>query len=156
MQTPNQDHPHVVAPPPLIFAACLAVGLGLHWLWPVSLPLRFQLRNLGVVLVVIAASLALSAGIVMRKARTSIRPDKPSTTVVTAGPFGYTRNPLYLSLCLLNAGIALRLGGLIPLLMTVVLATILHQGVILREEKYLAGKFGSAYADYCSRVRRWL
>ena len=92
----------------------------------------------------------------MRKAGTNIRPDKPSTTVVTAGPFGFTRNPMYLSLCLLNTGIALLVGGLFPLLMTLVLAVILHSGVILREEHYLAKKFGADYDSYRRRVRRWI
>jgi protein-S-isoprenylcysteine O-methyltransferase Ste14 len=33
---------------------------------------------------------------------------------------------------------------------------VIHNGVILREEKYLAGKFGEEYSSYKTRVRRWL
>jgi protein-S-isoprenylcysteine O-methyltransferase Ste14 len=63
---------------------------------------------------------------------------------------------MYLSLCLLHAGIALLLCWIMPLAMTVVLATVLHFGVILREEKYLAAKFGASYLNYQKSVRRWL
>ena len=156
MQAPEHDRPRIVAMPPLIFVACLVVGLGLHWLCPVSLLYRLPLRVLGGSLLGVAAALSISASAVMRKAGTNIRPDKPSTTVVTAGPFGFTRNPMYLSLCLLNTGIALLVGGLFPLLMTLVLAVILHSGVILREEQYLAKKFGADYDTYRRRVRRWI
>jgi len=141
--------------PPLLFAACLGVGLGLHGLFPIALTPAGPLRAVGISFLVTSAAIAISASAVMRKAGTHIRPDKPATTVVTAGPFRFTRNPMYLSLCLLNTGIALLVCGLIPLLMTAVLATILQQGVILREEKYLAAKFGPAYVDYRNRVRRW-
>lgn len=151
----SPDHPKVIALPPLIFAASLGVGLGLHWLLPISLSPVGPLRAVGTVLLLTSAVIALSASAVMRKAGTNIRPDKPTTTIVTSGPYRFTRNPMYLSLCLLNTGIALLVGGLIPLLMTMVLATILQLGVIVREEKYLAAKFGQAYVDYRSRVRRW-
>ena len=156
MDIKNQDHPGVIAFPPLIFAACLTLGLGLHWLMPVMLSPRLPLQILGGVLLISSASTAIVASFVMRKAGTNVRPDKPATTIVTAGPFRFTRNPMYLSLCLLNTGIALLVCGLFPLLMTVVLATILQWGVIVREEKYLTTKFGPTYVDYCRNVRRWL
>jgi len=156
MQTQGTDIPGVIAYPPLIFAACLGLGLGLHWLKPIPLSPPAPLRVVGIVLLVASATLSLWASAVMRRAETNIRPDRPATTVVTAGPFRFTRNPLYLSLCLLNAGIALVLSGLIPLLMTVVLVTILQRGVIVREERYLKAKFGAVYSDYSCRVRRWL
>ena len=39
---------------------------------------------------------------------------------------------------------------LVPLLL------VMHYGVILREERYLEGKFGDAYRQYRSKVRRYL
>jgi protein-S-isoprenylcysteine O-methyltransferase Ste14 len=156
MNSPEHDHPNIIAYPPLIFAVCVGLGLGFHWLLPMPLSPPLPLRIFGLVLLIISASVSLTASATMRKAGTNIRPDRPSTTVVSTGPFRFTRNPLYLSLCLLNTGIALLVCDLIPLLMTAVLIGVLHFGVILREEKYLAAKFGQAYADYCHQVRRWL
>jgi protein-S-isoprenylcysteine O-methyltransferase Ste14 len=31
-----------------------------------------------------------------------------------------------------------------------------HWRIVLREEKYLEAKFGVAYRDYKTRVRRWI
>ena len=156
MNAPAKDSPRIIGLPPLIFAACLGLGLGLHWLHPIPLSPRVPLRVAGIFLLVVAAAISLSALAIMRTAGTNVRPDRPSTAVVTSGSFRFTRNPLYLSLCLLHAGIALVVGGLAPLLLTLALAIILHLGVILPEEEYLEAKFGTVYSGYCSRVRRWL
>lgn len=92
----------------------------------------------------------------MVKAGTNIRPDKPALAIVTAGPFRLTRNPMYLSLCLLQLGLGLLINGLIPLLLVIPLALTLHFGVILREERYLTAKFGETYTHFQSHVRRWI
>jgi protein-S-isoprenylcysteine O-methyltransferase Ste14 len=156
MQKPAVDAPGVIAFPPLILAVTLVVGVGAHFLYPVALSPQLPLRILGAVLVVAAGCTALLARAAMLKAGTNVLPTKPSTAIVTGGPFRITRNPMYLSLCLLNLGIGLLLCDLVPVVLTVALAAVLHTGVILREERYLEGKFGEVYSDYCRRVRRWI
>jgi protein-S-isoprenylcysteine O-methyltransferase Ste14 len=76
--------------------------------------------------------------------------------VVRSGPFRYTRNPMYLSLILLYLGgtLAFRLAWGLLFLVPVFLA--LHFGVIVPEEQHLDSKFGSDYAEYKRRVRRWV
>ncbi len=156
MITREKDHPGVITYPPLIFLGCLLAGVGTHWLLPATLVPALPFKIAGALLVVLAGSLAGAARKAMKNAGTNIRPDRPATTIVTAGPYRLTRNPMYLALCLLHAGIALLLCWLAPLLATIALAVILHFGVILREEKYLAAKFGSVYLKYQQKVRRWL
>jgi len=85
-----------------------------------------------------------------------VRPDRPTTAVVTAGPFGFTRNPLYLSLCLLNLALGLILADIWLIVTTAIMAVVLQWGVISREERYLEAKFGEVYVAYRKRVRRWL
>ncbi|MFT3870173.1 MAG: isoprenylcysteine carboxylmethyltransferase family protein [Nibricoccus sp.] len=156
MTAPEQDHPGVITYPPLIFLFCLLTGLALHWLAAVTLTPHLPFRILGGALVMLAGFLAGSARSAMNKAGTNILPTKPTLAIVASGPYRFTRNPMYLALCLLHAGIALLLCWLMPLVMTAVLASILHFGVILREEKYLAAKFGPVYVNYQKSVRRWL
>ncbi len=101
-------------------------------------------------------ALAIWAVRVLKAAGTNVRPDRPSLTVVEAGPYRFTRNPMYLSLCLLQLAIGFFLDGWAPVLFVVVLVLVLHFGVILREESYLERKFGEQYLSFKRRVRRWL
>jgi protein-S-isoprenylcysteine O-methyltransferase Ste14 len=92
----------------------------------------------------------------MRAAGTNIHPNLPATAVVSYGPFAFTRNPLYVSLLAMFAGIGVALASLAFLAVLVPFALLLHFGVVLREERYLEAKFGDAYLRYTSRVRRWI
>lgn len=156
MDKPANDSPGVIAFPPLIFLITIVIGVGAHFLFPVLLSPPTPWRILGAVFAVTAATVALSARAQMAKAGTNVRPDLPSTAIVTGGPYRFTRNPMYLSLCLLNLGIGLMLRDLVPALLTLVLAAVLQAGVIVREERYLETKFGEVYSSYRRRVRRWL
>ena len=75
--------------------------------------------------------------------------------IVARGPFGLTRNPLYLALTTMLLVMALLANsGWFYLSVPLLFAT-LHFGVVLREERYLEGKFGDEYSSYKNRVRRW-
>jgi protein-S-isoprenylcysteine O-methyltransferase Ste14 len=103
-----------------------------------------------------AASVAIWAERVMKAAGTNVRPDRPALTIVRSGPYRFTRNPMYLSMCLVQAALGFVLDGWVPLLFTAVLMAILHFGVILREEKYLEAKFGEQYLVLKREVQRWI
>lgn len=156
MQTGPKDHPGVIAFPPLIFAGHTAAGAVSHWLWPVPFLPPWPARLTGLLLVIAAGSFATWAKRSMERAGTNIKPSLPTTTIVAAGPYRHTRNPMYLSLCLLHTGIALLINGLLPVLFLIPLALTLHFGVIRREERYLAAKFGETYLAYQRNVRRWI
>jgi protein-S-isoprenylcysteine O-methyltransferase Ste14 len=81
---------------------------------------------------------------------------KPTTALVTEGPFRYSRNPSYVALTLLYVGVALLINALWILLLVVPALVVLRYGVIAREEAYLTRKFGEAYRQYTTQVRRWL
>ena len=110
----------------------------------------------GIVLIILAPTLALSALITMKSAGTNVDPAKPALTIVRDGPFRFTRNPMYLALCLVQIALSFFLNDWITLLFVVPLALILHYGVILREERYLTAKFGDPYLEYKREVRRWI
>ena len=91
----------------------------------------------------------------MRRAGTNVDPGKPSTVIVDEGPYRFTRNPIYLANTLLYVGLSLVFNAVWPLLTLMPSLLLLHWGVVLREERYLEGKFGEAYLAYKRRVRRW-
>lgn len=80
------------------------------------------------------------------------------TYLITTGPFGYVRNPLYLGNLLLYLGIGVMSNALFPWL--VVAATVLffiqYYLIITLEEEYLEKTFRSAFEDYSRQVRRFL
>ena len=152
----DADHPGVIAFPPLIFAACATVGILLHFVFTIRVMKHSASVSVGVFLSVVSAALAIWAARVMKTAGTNVRPDRPTLTIVRSGPYRFTRNPMYLSLSLLQLALGFGLDGWIPLLFALPLILILHFGVILREERYLAAKFGEPYLAYKREVRRWL
>ena len=155
-QRPARDNPGVLIWPPVLCAATLGLGVLLHLVFPVRLLPALPSRIAGAALLCLAAGFALWAERVLHAAGTNVRPDRPTTAIVATGPYRISRNPLYVSLCLLQIGIALLIDGLVPLLFVVPLALTLHFGVIRREERYLETKFGTDYLVFKSRVRRWL
>jgi len=104
------DAPGMIAPPPLLFAVPIALGVLLQWLIPIPRPaaeLAHAAIIVGTALIVVAIALILSANRVFRRAGTSVLPTRPSTALVTHGPFRFTRNPMYLGLTLVGSGVAL-------------------------------------------------
>jgi protein-S-isoprenylcysteine O-methyltransferase Ste14 len=152
----EQDNAGVVARPPLIYLGALALGLGLHAASPVPALPGTVARALGVVLIAGAVAIAAPAFRAMARARTSFRTERPTTAIVTDGPFRYTRNPIYVALTLLYLGIGMLLNALWVLLLIVPVVGLMRLGVIAREERYLERKFGDEYLRYKARVRRWL
>ena len=152
----GKDTPQVIAPPPLIFLAFVVAGFLLYWLWPLPFAIGIGYDILGVLLIVVPIAIAIWARNLFIRAGTNVEPYKPTTVIVDKGPFGYSRNPLYLCMFVLYLGIALLTGNgwLLPL--AVPLYFIMHYGVIAREERYLEAKFGESYLAYKRRVRRWL
>jgi protein-S-isoprenylcysteine O-methyltransferase Ste14 len=156
MSGATQDNPGVIAPPPLIYAGALAIGLIMHRLFPVKFFPGAAARLLGRVCMGISGILAVSAFLEMRRAGTHVDPAQPATALVTQGPFRLTRNPLYLSLTLLYAGIALMVNSLWAIVMLPGALLVIRYGVINREERYLERTFGDQYLSYKAKVRRWI
>lgn len=152
------DTPGVIAPPPLLFAGALAVGLALDFLVfrvPTGLPgaLRYGLASL---CIVVGGVLVIGALTGFRRAGTNPEPWKPSTAIVTSGVYAYTRNPMYLAMALVYLAIAIAFDTAVALFLLVPLLVVVHYGVICREERYLEARFGEEYRRYKQRVRRWI
>jgi protein-S-isoprenylcysteine O-methyltransferase Ste14 len=153
---PPRDAPGVIAPPPFIFLAGLAVGFGLEVLLPgTSIPDALA-WILGGALVLVGLALLGSFVGAFRREHTPVDPYSATTAIVTDGPYRFTRNPGYLGMALVYIGIAVLSQALWMLLPLPVALAIVDRGVIEREERYLEGKFGQEYVDYKRRVRRWV
>jgi protein-S-isoprenylcysteine O-methyltransferase Ste14 len=146
------DNPGVIAPPPLIYAGALLLGILANRLSPIPFLPRGLSRALGWPLIVVG-SLGVRE---MKRAGTNVDPYRPATAIVTGGPYRFTRNPLYLSMTLIYCGITARANALPAALLLPFVFRLMRRGVIEREERYLERKFGDEYLSYKARVRRWV
>jgi len=156
MRNASPDTAQVLILPPLVYAAAFIIGLLLHLVFPLYILSTPLARWIGVVCVLVSLPLAFTAFRALSRAHTPVDPMKPTTALVTEGPFRYSRNPIYLALTLLYVGVALLINALWILLLVVPALVVLRYGVIAREEAYLTRKFGGAYRQYTAQVRRWL
>lgn len=156
-------------PPPLLFALGLALGILLDrvapWTWAAALPglsllgpvTPWGLRwTAGALFIMLGLALDLWAVRAFRRARTTVLPWGRASFLVPGGPYRHSRNPMYLGMALVYAGLALGFGSwwafpLLPLVLLVV-----SRYVVAREERHLAARFGDEYERYRERVRRWL
>jgi protein-S-isoprenylcysteine O-methyltransferase Ste14 len=149
----------VIARPPLLFLASLVLGVVLDRL----LPLPFPLPVTGRVHWIIAGSLIL-AGLALAtagirnfsQAGTPVPTNEPTRALVMTGIHGWTRNPIYLGMFLMYAGIGIAALSPSIFILLLPLAIIIRYGVVAREEAYLERRFGETYRDYKARVRRWV
>lgn len=153
-----RDIPGVIAPPPLIYVGFLLAGWGLGQMVDtpgLGLPDLWR-RGLAVAGLIIGFGLEAAAAGLFRRARTAIPPWKPSTALVTGGVYRFSRNPIYVGMAILYAGLAVGLDSPVALALILPCLVVVDRFVIAREERYLQARFGSAYLTYTQSVRRWL
>ena len=156
MHNGTPDTAQVLVLPPLVYGGAFVMGLLLHLMLPLHVLPTPLARGIGVVCVLVSFPLALMTLRTLSRAHTPVDPMKPTTALVTEGPFRYSRNPIYVALTLLYLGVALLVNALWILLLVVPVLVVIRYGVIAREEAYLTRKFGDAYHQYMAQVRRWL
>lgn len=155
-QGPSSPHSAgVLAPPPAIYLLGLLLGFLLQRWRP--LPLLAPPLGAALACVFLLAGLVgVPALLAFRRARTSPKPWRPTTALVTTGPYRFSRNPMYLGFTAIYLGVALWANALWPVLLLPVVLITMQFGVIHREEAYLERLFGAEYRAYRQRVRRWL
>jgi protein-S-isoprenylcysteine O-methyltransferase Ste14 len=152
----DQDNPGGRVPPPLTYLLTLLLGLLLNRRFHVPFLPHGVTRVLGWPLVGGGLALATWFARTMRGADTTLRIDKPVSSLVQNGPFRYSRNPGYLSLTMIYAGIAILRNALWAILLLPLVLHVIQREVIEREERYLQRTFGEEYLAYKRRVRRWV
>jgi protein-S-isoprenylcysteine O-methyltransferase Ste14 len=140
-----------------MYIGALLLGVVIHVLSPIAIfPATHVQEILGGFLLALSGAFARWAFLTMRRLGTVANPKKPSKALATHGPFRISRNPIYVAMTGLYIGLAFLVNSAWLLMLLVPLLMFMQWGVILREERYLTGKFGNEYTAYSSRVRRWL
>ena len=142
--------------PPTYFLVALVAMPALHFLWPIHRYWEFPLNLAGLVPLVCGIVLNIVADRQFKRNKTTVTPFEKSSTLVTAFPFSFSRNPMYLGITWMLMGCALLLGTVSPLVPAVVFAILMDLRFIRAEERMLAESFGHEWEQYHAQVRRWL
>ena len=145
-------------PPPAIALTCAGLAWALARYTPefaFALPGRLPIAAL---LVLLGFALEMAGIIVFRKARTTVNPLSPdkATSIVQAGPYKFTRNPMYVGMAIFLLAYCVYLANPLSVLPVVAFVVYITRFQIIPEERFLLSKFGESYASYTRSVRRWL
>jgi protein-S-isoprenylcysteine O-methyltransferase Ste14 len=150
------DRAQVAFHPPVLLGVFVVLGFVAHGLAPWPISAGAWLAPAGLLLISAALALFAYAALTMRRYGASIPTSEPTESIVAAGPFRFSRNPIYLSMVALLVGLAAARGSYWFIVLAAIAMALLTAFVIKREERYLEHKFGERYLAYKRRVRRWL
>ena len=156
VHTEAPDHAGVAFHPPVLLLLALLLGVGARWLTPLRFLPDAAAIPAGPVVVTISFGWFIWAVVTMRRDGASIPTSEPTEAIITRGPYAWSRNPIYLSMVVLQVGVGIWANSGWFLGLAAGSAGLLWWGVISREETYLEAKFGDAYLAYKAQVRRWI
>ncbi|MCB9982407.1 MAG: isoprenylcysteine carboxylmethyltransferase family protein [Rhodospirillales bacterium] len=147
-------HPDLPTSPPIILLLMVMAGIVADWLMPINFGHGWG--AFGLILLLGALGCAFWCTQIFKTAGTNVNPAMPSLSLVTDGPYRYSRNPIYVCFLVAYVGLAMLADAPVMILLTGGLFFLLDKYVIRREEAYLEATFGEEYLDYKARVGRWL
>lgn len=156
--TQSADRPSAIPWPPILLFATVAAAIVLIRVAPIRWPGLDDTaaRFIGLGLGIAGFALIVWSAMTLWRHRTTVLPNRGVSELVTAGPYRWRRNPIYLGDAMVLLGIAemsknIWFAILVPVFM--VLVTWL---AILPEERYLERKFGDRWRTYRDSTRRWI
>ena len=152
----HKDHANVRIAPPILTLLHIIAAFLLARFIPLLPTVPPIIKYIGFALVVIGFLFGLGAVLAFRRARTTLDPYHPVSSIVTSGVYGFSRNPIYFGFLLMVIGIPLNAGTYWGIILAPIFILLCNKLVIEHEESYLEKKFGEIYTSYKSRVRRWL
>jgi protein-S-isoprenylcysteine O-methyltransferase Ste14 len=150
------DSPGVHVPPPFFFVTAIGAGLLLHRAVPLPIGGGTPRIILAWACVAAFAGLLVAAVTSFWRRRTTVIPNRPANTLVVAGPYRFTRNPMYVAMTLLTTALGLWMNTWWIVLLLIPTLVVIDRYVIAHEEAYLRRRFGADYEAYLDRVPRWL
>ncbi len=158
IQTPIPP-PNRLPWPPILYISAALIGVLLQSISPLPwFPQSWKIlvETSGLVLGAAAIALEITTALTFRKAKTTIMPNRTATSLITSGPFRFTRNPIYLANTMLVSGAGLYFANPWLVIAAFIAAALTHHLAILREERHLALAFGEVWKDYAEKVPRWV
>ena len=144
-----------IKPPHIAFTLLFLSWLADH-LFPQFRFINGSNRYIGLAIFIVGISMTFYSFYLFKKNKTPILPGQKPTFVVMAGPYKFTRNPMYLGVTIGLLGISIYIGNLLSLLSPLIFFTVMNMVYVPFEERLLEKIFGKQYLDYKKEVRRWV
>ena len=146
-------------PVPWIFIIAYLFGIALQYIIPINIysnvPLQ-SIKHIGIFLLIIGVMIAIWSLFFLRKRRITTPTGEKISSIVTGGPYRFSRHPMYVSLAISYIGVALFLLHSWPILILIVIFLYVNYIAIPSEEATLKKDFKDEYEDYSKRTRRWI
>lgn len=153
----KRSKPSSIFPPVLVFLLATVAAVAIN---EVLKPLPIAPGNVirvavGPVLVLIGAVLWVLAWREFRRQGEVFGHQYTTETVVTGGPYAFSRHPAYLAYVVMMAGLGLLMDNA-WIMFLLPIPVLVADAAARREETYLMAKHESQYRPYRSEVRRWI
>lgn len=142
--------------PPILFLLLLIPLAGLWLYHPTELQMRNDAAMPWDVVLPIGLALLVWARLHFVKKEAEIHTFKQPSSLVTDGPFRFSRNPMYLGFALLLTAAAFFVNTWCALLAPLAFLLMAHFWYIPHEEQNMRDMFGKTYDDYAWTTRRWI
>ena len=149
-------HKHFYQTSEWIALCCVGTAVMLEYIFPLPKMPQWHLPNAGIGLVLVAVAILCWCQSLFQRSGQSTRPRRPTTKLITWGPYRYSRNPIYVALVTLIFGVGLMGGWLWVDGSAIVTAFFVRELLILPEEEYLEKVFNGEYLEYKKKVRCWI
>lgn len=147
---------YMFIPPPLLLLIAVALSYLVSLMFPALGYNDASFTIVGFTLIPVGILLVLWAGNTLRQHKTTTHPRKKPSKLVDAGPYSWSRNPIYLGFLLVSLGTALLFANVLAFVGPIIFFGFISTFIIPFEEDMLRKGFGKSYASYKSRIRRWV
>jgi|SRR3989344_482264 len=149
------DKIKTLTPPDMILIFVL-LQLVSHFLYPIKQIIPYPLTLLGILLIGIGIFLNVAGYFAFKKEKTSVKIYEIPNKLMASGFFRISRNPIYLGMTIILFGVAILLGSVVTFIFPIIFIILTDIFVVRKEEEVLRKRFGKAYMEYCTKVRRWV
>jgi len=143
--------------PPIVLALCLIAIVGINY-FDLATKVIFSgpVTFAGYGLIFFGVLLPVWGARLFKQHETNILPFKDPEKIVTDGPFGFSRNPMYLGMLLVILGFAFIYGTALSFIFPLAYFCIANWYYIPYEEGRMSEVFGDKFTAYKAKVRRWI
>jgi protein-S-isoprenylcysteine O-methyltransferase Ste14 len=141
--------------PPVVLLLSIVLMVVLHRLWPVFDWLPRPYNWAGALPIVAGLAVANWHARLFKRLGTNINTFGQPGQITRDGLFRRTRNPMYLGMLLVLAGVCVVLGTVSPFVVLLVFFVLMQAWYVPFEERAMHERFGEAYRAYQRDVPRW-